>query len=79
MNDFASDAKAPKQKARVMMTMLRDINQKITTELGKPAAEVTAVQCGTCHRGKAIPEYVAPPPPQQPGGRQGGAGRGGGQ
>jgi len=77
MNDFASDAKPPKKTARVMMTMLRDINQKLSTDLGKAPADVTNVQCGTCHRGKAVPEYVAPPPPPQPGAPQGGrAGRG---
>jgi hypothetical protein len=78
MNDFASEAKAPKKTARVMMTMLRDINQKLSADLGKAPADLTSVQCGTCHRGKAIPEYVAPPPPVQPGGPQGG-GRGGPQ
>ena len=78
MNDFASDAKPPKKTARVMMTMLRDINQKLSTGLGKAPAEVTSVQCGTCHRGKAIPEYVAPPPPPPPGAPPGG-GRGGAQ
>jgi catechol 2,3-dioxygenase-like lactoylglutathione lyase family enzyme len=76
MNDFASEAKAPKKTARLMMTMLRDINQKLSADLGKAPADLTSVQCGTCHRGKAIPEYVAPPPPVQPGGPQGGGGRG---
>jgi catechol 2,3-dioxygenase-like lactoylglutathione lyase family enzyme len=76
MNDFASDAKPPKKTARVMMTMLRDINQKLSSSIGKAPADITSVQCGTCHRGKAIPEYVAPPPPPQPGALQGGGRRG---
>jgi hypothetical protein len=81
MNNMASDEKQAKKTARVMMVMARDINAKFATDLGKPAADVTPVMCGTCHRGKAIPDYVQPPPPARgggpagapAGGRQGGA------
>lgn len=58
MNDFPSDAKQPKRVARTMMLMARDINSKLGAELGKPAAEVTRVQCVTCHRGVPIPKQL---------------------
>jgi hypothetical protein len=57
-NDFASDEKPTKNKARVMLGMARDVNMKLGSELGKPAAEVTQVQCITCHRGVAIPKQL---------------------
>ena len=57
-NDFASDEKPTKAKARVMLGMARDVNMKLGSELGKPAAEVTQVQCITCHRGVAIPKQL---------------------
>jgi len=79
MNDFASDAKQPKKTARIMIQGLRDFNMRLaSSDLGKPAADVVRVQCGTCHRGKAIPDYVPPPLPE-PAARGGGAGRQGGQ
>jgi hypothetical protein len=57
-NDFASDDKETKAKARVMLGLARDANMKLGSELGKPAAEVTQVQCITCHRGVAIPKQL---------------------
>jgi hypothetical protein len=54
--DFASDEKQQKKTARVMMKMVGEINAKLGSELGKPAADVTQVQCITCHRGSAIPK-----------------------
>jgi hypothetical protein len=62
--DFASDAKQTKKTARVMMQMTAHVNEMIASGVGKPAADVTRVQCATCHRGKAIPETPAPPPAQ---------------
>jgi hypothetical protein len=58
MNDFASDMKPPKKTARVMMLMARDVNAKLGAELGKPASEITQVQCVTCHRGLPIPKQL---------------------
>lgn len=58
MNDFASDNKQPKQTARTMMLMARDINSKLGVELGKPANQVTQVQCVTCHRGRPVPKQL---------------------
>ncbi len=57
-NDFASDDKETKKKARVMLALARDVNMKLQSELGKPAAELTNVQCVTCHRGVAIPKQL---------------------
>ena len=57
-NDFASDEKETKKKARVMLVMARDVNMKLQSELGKPAAQLTQVQCVTCHRGVAIPKQL---------------------
>jgi hypothetical protein len=54
--DFASDDKQEKKTARVMMKMVMDINAKLGSELGKPAASVVQVQCITCHRGSSIPK-----------------------
>lgn len=78
MNDTASDDKQAKKTARVMMLQARDFNAKLATDIGKPAADVTQVMCGTCHRGKAIPDYVQPPPPARGGGPAGAGGQGGG-
>jgi len=58
-NDFASDEKDTKKKARVMLQLARDVNMKLQSEMGKPAAELTNVQCVTCHRGVAIPKQLA--------------------
>ena len=52
---MASDEKPTKAVARVMMGMTREINERLRAEVGKPADEVTAVTCMTCHRGSAIP------------------------
>ena len=74
-NDRASDVKQPKKTARLMMLAARDFNAKLTAaDLAKPAAAITPVMCGTCHRGKAIPDYVQPPPPARGGGAGGRAG-----
>jgi hypothetical protein len=63
--DLASDAKATKTTARLMMQMTSHINETIGEGVGKAPADVS-VQCATCHRGKAIPETPVAPPPQPP-------------
>lgn len=67
--DLASDDKQTKKTARVMLQMVTHINEMLASGVGKPAADVSKVQCATCHRGKAIPETPEPPPPaaQTPG------------
>src|SRR4051794_22604169 len=64
--DMASDEKQTKKTARVMLQLVAHINETLATGIGKPAAEVSKVQCATCHRGKAIPETPEPPPPATP-------------
>jgi len=76
MNNLASDDKAPKKTARLMMTLARDFNAKLISDVGKTPAQLTQVQCGTCHRGSAIPKYEAPPAPAAAPGGPGGGGRG---
>jgi hypothetical protein len=57
-NDMASDMKPEKNKARAMMRMVTTVNTTLSTGLSKPAAELTQVQCVTCHRGVAIPKQL---------------------
>jgi len=56
--DRASDANPKKNVARMMLTMVHDINSKFPD-----GAEKTYVTCYTCHRGKEEPE-TAPPAAQ---------------
>jgi hypothetical protein len=53
MGDFASDENPHKDKARMMISMVRDVNAKF----GDGKEHVT---CYTCHRGKSEPETAAP-------------------
>jgi hypothetical protein len=64
-NDYAADTKPAKLTARVMMKMANDVNTTLAANIKKPAAELTRVQCMTCHRGEAIPKL--PPPAAAPG------------
>ena len=65
-NNYASDEKPAKEVARVMMRMATEVNNNLKANIkGKPASEITAVQCMTCHRGEAIPKL---PPPAAPAG-----------
>ena len=52
--DFASDEKHEKVVARMMMSMVNDLNAKFPD--GK-----AHVSCYTCHRGKTEPDMVPPP------------------
>jgi hypothetical protein len=63
---MASDDKQTKKTARVMLQMVSHVNEMLATGIGKPAAEVSKVQCATCHRGKPIPETPEPPPAPAP-------------
>jgi hypothetical protein len=57
--DFASDEKPAKKAAREMMMLVRDINTRVPTAVGKSPTAATRVQCVTCHRGVAIPKQLA--------------------
>lgn len=56
--DFASDAKAEKATARMMMQMTTRVNGEYLSQLHDPTA---VVSCYTCHRGKSVPDAVLPP------------------
>lgn len=57
--DFASDDKRQKQTARLMLTMVNDINVRLSAALRKPAADIVRVQCATCHRGITNPAQLS--------------------
>ena len=63
---FADDSKPEKATARLMFTMVQQINKDYISKIDVENGPVT---CGTCHRGKLAPEaYVIPeeghgPPP----------------
>ena len=48
-----------KDIARQMIAMTRDLNTRVQTATGKPAAESVQVKCGTCHRGVTIPKPLS--------------------
>jgi hypothetical protein len=53
-----SDDNPKKNVARMMITMVKDINNKMATATGEAGKEF--VTCYTCHRGKSEPD-TAPP------------------
>jgi tetratricopeptide (TPR) repeat protein len=57
--DYAADDKRQKLTARVMIAMTNDINARLSSSLKKPAAEITRVQCATCHRGVPNPAQLS--------------------
>ena len=61
-NHMESDVKPPKNVARAMLAMVRDLNAKLPGDVtkvnNKPVAEITRVQCATCHRGVPIPKQL---------------------
>jgi tetratricopeptide (TPR) repeat protein len=57
--DFVSDEKEMKQKARIMIRMLQEINDNFVPKLDE--VEVTQrveVRCVTCHRGQQQPKLI---------------------
>src|SRR5664279_3419298 len=57
VQDRSSDENKKKDVARMMITMVKDINAKVATETGE--AGKVFVTCYTCHRGKSEPETKA--------------------
>jgi hypothetical protein len=47
-----------KMIAKAMMDMTDDINARLRAATGKPAGQVTEIQCSYCHRGVAIPKPI---------------------
>jgi tetratricopeptide (TPR) repeat protein len=56
--DFASDDKATKRKARVMLGMAADINRKYLAKLPERVTPAASVTCVTCHRGVSVPRPI---------------------
>lgn len=56
--DFASDEKATKRTARVMMQMVDQINGELLPRIGKERAELIEVRCETCHHGQSRPRSL---------------------
>ena len=56
--DFASDANPMKDIARRMILMSREITAKLPEVTGKPAAQITALRCASCHRGMPVPKVT---------------------
>ncbi len=59
VQDRAADELRTKAVARQMMTLARDINQKVPQAVSKPADQATPVSCTTCHRGVPIPKALS--------------------
>jgi len=67
--DFPSDAKPEKRAARLMLRMVRSINQQYVSKVNEDGQ---TVGCVTCHRGHPVPEITLaqiPPRPQRPEGQ----------
>lgn len=57
--DFASDDSPAKETARLMISMLKDINEKYLAQLGE-GSYAAPITCGNCHQGrKTPPEFHA--------------------
>lgn len=55
VTDFKSDDKAPKDKARFMMRMTRDLNTQVLPRVPHRREPPVSVGCVTCHRGLPVP------------------------
>lgn len=53
--DYASDDNPDKTTARLMITMLQDINSKYLGQLGGDPRYAVPVTCGSCHLGQSSP------------------------
>jgi tetratricopeptide (TPR) repeat protein len=56
--DWASDEKATKRKAREMLILARDINERYLAMLPERREPNVAVRCATCHGGVPRPEAI---------------------
>jgi len=55
----SGQAEPKKDIARQMIAMTRELNTRVQTATGKPAAESVQVQCVTCHRGVPLPRQLS--------------------
>jgi Photosynthetic reaction centre cytochrome C subunit len=59
--DFASDESPAKLTARIMIGMVRDINEKYLAQVSDRRYAVP-IQCGNCHQGQTFPPAFDPRP-----------------
>jgi hypothetical protein len=67
--NFADDSKDDKKIARIMISMVQQINGEYISKASAldPDAMGMKVTCGTCHRGHEMPENFVPPEEHGPG------------
>src|SRR3984957_15068483 len=53
--DYASDDNPAKSTGRLLIKMLKDINEKYLPQLGADNHYATHVTCGSCHQGQSSP------------------------
>lgn len=53
--DYVSDDNPAKTSARLMIIMLKDINDKYLGQLGGDRRYAAKVTCGSCHQGQSTP------------------------
>ena len=58
--DYASDDNPRKNTARIMISMLNDINEKHLAALGGDRRYAQPVTCGSCHQGRTSPPVFEP-------------------
>lgn len=59
--DFAADEKSHKVTARVMFSMVRQINEEFLPKIAENSEEPPQITCFTCHNGKEHPQLMRPP------------------
>jgi hypothetical protein len=59
--NYASDENPAKAQARMMIIMLKDINDKYLVQLGGDRRYAVPVTCGSCHQGQSSPPAFEPP------------------
>ena len=55
---FESDEKITKQKARYMLRMVAELNDKLLAGVPSRATPAVRVSCATCHRGSPLPRTL---------------------
>ena len=58
--DFAADEKSHKVTARVMFSMVRQINEEFLPKIAENSEEPPQITCFTCHNGKEHPQLRRP-------------------
>ena len=58
--DFAADEKIHKVKARVMFSMVSQINNEFLPKIAKKTEKPPQITCFTCHIGKEHPQLMRP-------------------